>query len=501
MRRRLALLSTIAVTVAGAAAPQAGSTSTAASQALDRVERLLSDGRVTDDATPAFRDLALALPQLRPAERSRAQAVLARPSYTATPRSLCMNVCVHWVDSTADAPPLRDGNGNRIPDWVDTTMAVMEEIWAKQIVQFGFRPPKSDLAIRSHGPDGRLDVYLQDIANEVLGYCVPEVPSGYSYYDVPGYCVLDDDYSLAQLGAPGLGGRKELEMTAAHEFFHAVQFAYDFAEDGWLLEGTATWMEDEMYDRVNEPYSRFPYSPLLHPEVPVDFFSREQPFQYGSWVFWRFLEELFSPENGPRDPTVIRRVWELADGSPGAPDLYSLQAADALAREKRSSLRSAFVAFGIVNFVPQAFYSEGREWPKSPAARSFAVTAAKRDSGRQRLVLDHLTHRHIVFTPGAGVRGSSRLTITVDLPSINRGSEASAMVFRRGAPIRVERMRLTPSGNGTVTVPFGRGAIQRIVLVLTNASERYTCGLRTVFSCSGRPLDDDQPFLFRAQLR
>ena len=41
-------------------------------------------------------------------------------------------------------------------------------------------------------------------------------------------------------------------MTAAHEFFHAVQFAYDAADDQWFMESTATWMEDEIYDDVND---------------------------------------------------------------------------------------------------------------------------------------------------------------------------------------------------------------------------------------------------------
>ena len=65
---------------------------------------------------------------------------------------------------------------------------------------------------------------------------------GYRYRDYSAYVVVDDDFSTAQLGASGgLGG---LRATAAHEFFHAVQYAYDSSEDAWLTEGTAVWMED-----------------------------------------------------------------------------------------------------------------------------------------------------------------------------------------------------------------------------------------------------------------
>ena len=41
-------------------------------------------------------------------------------------------------------------------------------------------------------------------------------------------------------------------MTAAHEFFHAIQAAYDWGEDWWLTEGTAAWIKDEVYDDLNE---------------------------------------------------------------------------------------------------------------------------------------------------------------------------------------------------------------------------------------------------------
>lgn len=427
-------------------------------------------------------------------------AEAARPAYSAPTRNFCVNVCVHWVESTRDAPPLRDADGNRVPDWVDTTVGVMQHIWQKEVVEFGFRPPKSDLELLDHGPDGRLDVYLRDIADEVLGYCVPEIPRGYiDRYDVPGYCVLDDDYSLAQLGPPTLGGRRELELTAAHEFFHAIQFGYDFAEDGWLMEGTATWVEDAVYDAENEPYGRFPYSPLLHPEVPIDTFSGSQPFQYGSWVFWRFLEEFFAPTRGQPAPSVIRRILELAAGGPGDPDLYSLEAVEAVARERGSSLRTAFARFGAVNAVPRSFYREGAGWPSSPAAKAFVLSSDKAATGGQ-LVLDHMTNGHVVFRPGAGVGAASRIELTLDLPAVARGAEATVVIVPRRGAARLQTVRLDAVGNGSTRVAFGLGAVSRVVLVLTNASARYTCGARTDFACGGRPLDDNQRYRFSARM-
>ena len=60
---------------------------------------------------------------------------------------------------------------------------------------------------------------------------------------------------------------QNLKVTLAHEFFHAVQFAYDIGEDTWLMEGTATWMEDQVYDgNQRQP----PVPPEQPAEVPLD---------------------------------------------------------------------------------------------------------------------------------------------------------------------------------------------------------------------------------------
>ena len=77
-----------------------------------------------------------------------------------------------------------------------------------------------------------------------------------------GYCVLDNDFAEAQYGAPPM---HSLRVTAAHEFFHAVQFAYDYGEDPWLMEATATWMEERVADDVNDNRQYLPYGQVGAP--------------------------------------------------------------------------------------------------------------------------------------------------------------------------------------------------------------------------------------------
>jgi hypothetical protein len=479
--------------------------------ALRRAEAVFhgSPFRPAADASLALRDLSLVADRLPPAARVRANALLARPDdpaavggdvhYTVPSTTFCtVHFCVHYVTSTKDAPPPRDANGNGVPDWVETTAGVLEFLWQKEVVDYGFRPPPNDLALADHGPDARFDVYLADIVDQgVLGFCAPERPPNYQFWNVPGYCVLDNDYSPAQIGAPGLGGLLELELTAVHEFFHAIQFGYDYADDTWLLEGTATWIEDSVYDEVNEPYTRFPYSPLRQPQVPIDSVSATTPYQYGSWVFWRFLEERLA---GPShvDPSVIRRVWELADGSPGAPNLYSIEAVRAVLAEHGIAFPSAWLQFATANFLPATFYREGKTWPSAPLSRTTTVSGSRAVAGA--FALDHLSTRYVGFVPGRRTGTHARLTISLRLPATVRGSAAAAILQRRSGPAVSREIPLSPSGRGRTTLPFGRGSVSRVVLVLANVSTRYRCGAVRPYSCRGQPLDDGLAYRYTARL-
>ena len=84
---------------------------------------------------------------------------------------------------------------------------------------------------------------------------------------------------------------ENLQVTAAHELFHAVQFAYDYYEDGWFMEATATWAEDELFDDVNDNVQYLRRSPITLPGRPMDKFEDDGVFHYGVWIFFRYLTE------------------------------------------------------------------------------------------------------------------------------------------------------------------------------------------------------------------
>lgn len=467
---------------------------------------LPSDPRL---ATLVLRDLAIRIHQLSGAERKRGLAILARPDagvgadpdgYSVPSEVTCsINVCLHWVESSLDAPPLEDVDLSGFPDWVETTAGVLEDVWQGEVVEHGYRPPKSDLTSTSHGPDGRLDVYLADVGDDGLfGYCTtddPDLLDGiYPPYDGSAYCVLDNDFSVAQFGtrSSGLVG---LRVTAAHEFFHAIQFSFDALEDLWFMESTAMWMEDEVFDNVNNNRLYLRTSSMVQGDVPIDY--GRGFFIYGNWIFIRFLTEYFG-SRAAGDPSVVRDAWELADGSLAGPDYYSMQALAQVARERRSDLSWAFADFGAFNLAPKRFYDEGSAYRTPRSDKSFGMTAAKSDTGWSTVRTDHMTNRYISFRPGRGIGSTAKLALGVDAPPARTGPQATAVTIFRSGAVRFFPFRLNAHGDAVRRVPFGRGSVRHVVLVLTNASTRFRCWLGSIFSCQGRPRDDNQKYFFRA---
>lgn len=462
------------------------------------------------EATLVLRDLVAKYGELSPAERITADSLLARPTdgasdpfqdgfgVTEAPPACGTNACFHYVTSTSDAPAPADSDLNGVPDWVDSAAAAFDVVWAKEVTKYGYRPPKSDITSASHGPDGRIDVYLADVgADGLYGYCATDDPNAfdpnYVYFDASAFCVVDNDMSPSQFQG-GATGVPALQVTLAHEFFHAVQCAYDCFEDRWFSEGTAAWMEDEVFDGVNDNRQYLRASQLNQPFVPLDLSDLRYSYVYGAWIWFRFLSESF-------DPSIIKRTWEYADGSSAGQDQYSLRAIESAIADRDSRFRWTYADFGVWNDVPGFAYSEGGSYPVPPYERTHRITGGKSIQAG-RLVMDHLTQSYVGFFPRSGVSPTAKLLVAVDLPAYRSGSEASVVAISSNGRPKYFIIRLNSKGNGSVKVPFGKGKIDVVDLVITNASTRTTCWLddSLTYSCAGVPKDDRLKYLYGARL-
>jgi hypothetical protein len=465
---------------------------------------------VGGDLTMAMALLARQIDDLSVADRRLAERYLARPTdgtgdpddfgYApgAVERSHCgPGLCVTWVSSTRDAPPPADLDDDGVPDQVEVTRQVMESVWDRVVTRGGYKSPLRDRgAAHGEGPNSTFDVYLVDLGDVYYGYCATDPRAAQ-----PGqaYCVLDDDYATSQF--PRHTPTENLQVTAAHEFFHAVQFAYDVHEDWWFLEGTAAWIEDELYDGVDDNLQYLDQSQLRRPDVPLDFVGGSW-LPYGSWIFWRFLGERFPEESGTGLPTIMRRTWQEADASDGT---YSLKALEAVLDNRGTSFAQTYAEFVEANRHPgnkgHTHYEEGSSYRASPLLRTFRLTRRKPALGWRSVVLRQLTSRTVAFRPGEELLDKRwRIRVKVDAPPRQRGSFAQLTSYLRDGSIDTRVVRLDADGVGKRTASFSAPDVVRVELSLVNASTRYQCNKGTTASCSGLSRDSGRTTAFRAML-
>src|SRR5206468_2337700 len=104
------------------------------------------------------------------------------------------------------------------------------------------------------------------------------------------------------------------------EYNHVLQFGYDFAQDTWMFEATAVWMEDRVYNDVNDylqymaPWAQLSFLPITQ----FDANDQTDPYNikvYGDSVLNRWIDSPYglvnvAPTNAPR----IRLVFHTARG-------------------------------------------------------------------------------------------------------------------------------------------------------------------------------------------
>lgn len=472
-----------------------------ASDVLAEVQALLGGDQDGRSLTIALRDLAMLKDLLPPAKRERAEQILARPGDSDDPyidvrlplASCSATICVHYRESGQHAPAGSDGDPATVPDYINRVRNTLQNV-NDAYVDAGYRRPKPDGDIG--GETDKVDVYIGNIGVQGLyGYCTsddphdPQDPSDPQYgdYSFWAYCTLDNDYSSNEF--PTNTPLENMRVTAAHEYYHAVQYAYDAWEDGWILESTATWAEDELFDNVNDNRQYLRDSPLTKPARSMDKFGGL--FHYGTWIWWRYLTEKYDAETGAL-PNLVLDVWEKLDGSPGGPDLYSTQGLARVLGERGTTLKRQFQLFSAANRHPGGVYDEGGARAYSPVApyKSVPVSPSAPNPALVAVRRDHLSSATVRFTPRQTDQRDWRLRLALDLPPTRRGSAAVVLVYKKGGGVTTTPLRLSTTGAARKTVPFNTGAVRKVEVVLVNASSRFDCWHGTAISCQGTALDD-----------
>jgi len=468
-----------------------------------RAHRPVGDG-VDTDITMTLRDLYLARPELTGSDRRDANEMLSRgrvsygdadPVTLSTPLTKCSaNFCVHYRPRPGSVPVSESATAAQ----VDTTLRVLENVRAFETGTLGYRKPLSDAPAvpTTDNPDGRFDVFLGDIAREGLyGYCSPdgaEPDNGDGR--ARAFCVLDNDYARSQYGIEPLNA---LRVTAAHEFFHAIQFAYDVNEDLWFMEGTATWVEDEAFDYINDNYQFLPDSPIRQPRRALDYSVDLAP--YGSFLFFKYAAERL----GTR--TVVRRFWEYADAPTNR---YSLQAIRAVMAARGTSWPILFTVFAGWNTLPARSYSERGGYPTPVLTMNKTLTNRASSTGWKAVNLPHLSSSTIRVVPHRSLSKRKRILIQVDGPNTSHGTTAMIQRRYRNGTVTHAMIPLNSYGNAQLLSGFNRTSISSMYVVVSNTSTQMSnCGRVTTYggprySCYGHgTYDSAQTFKVRATLR
>ena len=505
-------LRTISILIASlvAAAPAAADAPVRASSAGDRSEaretlreaRALLDGRGVEtgkELTPVLAELATHLKALPEDERREARRIMARPTVgqaqvgedayasNTTEHRLCTaHFCVHWVTSPdpsdPDVPPLESTDGDSIPDFVQTMSQVFENVFAVENVAMNWREPTPDGA--RGGDFNKVDVYLKQLGDQgIFGYATPD--PGQTANSQAAYLVMDDDFTPAEYPRYS-NPLPPMQVTAAHEYNHVLQFGYDVLQDAWMFESTAVWMEDKVYDDINDYVSYLgPWSQLT--QVPLTAFNPgdlTDPLNvkvYGDAVWSRWIDEHYGQD-------TIRAAWEksLSTSPPSfAPDAY-----DAALLQSATTFFDAFTRFAADTAEWRSAagaFEEGTTWPDiQRASRTTLAPDGRGVEGR----LDHASFALLNVAPTA----DERIKLIGSLPRGTRG--AFALVGREGdettgAPV-VEMKRLATGGQTSVEL-LNPARFARITAVLINAD--MTQSGFSQFSGDWQFARDNQPVL------
>lgn len=426
--------------------------------------------RAGREVTPLLLGADRARSGLSDAQRLELDRYLARPvddptdggyceNWTALPVSTLVtgsgNFKVHWISSTVDAPASTDTTpANGIPDYVERVATVLEEVYTTEVSTLGWNsPPIDDVA----NPES--DVYICQLRdNNVYGYVAPEATVDRS---ATSYMVLDNDFaSYSSLPDDAL------KVTAAHEFHHMIQYGYDYLQDLWMLESTATWIEDQVYNSIDDYLNYLPnWADNPHSPLTKSGLSRE----YGSAVWNHWLSDV-----EPLAADVVRRAWEKSDlaentvaGGGFAPAAYSDAIDD---NSNGASFSESFGRFALALAewkleVPLRF-PDGANYPEVTRAGAMAIGQTA------TLPVDHTAFKLVdVAVPSTGpirFRAASN-DITTPL-----ASSLAALVARKPSGEVTSVMAVVPSsGYATVTLP-GANQFARITAVIVNRDVAQT---------------------------
>jgi hypothetical protein len=292
----------------------------------------------------------------------------------------------HYTTTGSNAVSTADTNSNSIPDYIEQMSAELNYVVAVELTMNSFTEPPSDdwySANNDNGGSGAYDVYVRNAGGGVYGYVQPEYyannntgnnehSSGVNEVNAfTSYMVMRHNYN----GFPNTE-LEAIQVTAAHEYFHAVQFGYDGWEESWVMEATAVQLEEMVHDDINDCYQYMP-SWFNSPQQALNLDSDSR--WYGSFIFFEYVNSHLSDE-------AIRTFWEQSITHDSYYGEYSIQTLDEAFDDLGSSFAEMLNGMSVANRVMSSSsaaspwdYEEAASYSSTPSTFSTVSYSAGTD--------------------------------------------------------------------------------------------------------------------------
>lgn len=280
-------------------------------------------------------------------QRSLATGYLTRSAFDAVYLSPESNFSIHYDIFGNEAVPDEDIDINGIPDYVERLGLYADSTYRHFHNTLEYYPPPKE-------NEDPYDIYLVKIG--AYGATVSEIPGDSSWTDYTSHIEIHCDFEGPYFGPNDdpegrvIGDQK---VTIAHEYFHAIQFAYDYDYDNlWWMECTSTYFEDVLFPEVNDNYnylgSFFNY--------PDTFLNAPTYHVYSTFIWASFLVEKFGIDL-LKSSFEYLRYYDALPSVDSALDLHG------------QKVKTVFQEFALWNYFTSdkadpAYHADGAYYPQ-----------------------------------------------------------------------------------------------------------------------------------------
>jgi len=219
-------------------------------------------------------------------------------------------------------------------EYVSLMGTIFEEVWTFFSDSLGYEAPLQD----PNASHELYEIYIENLPSYYFGVTYTST-AGVAAPSCASYIKMRNSYSGSQFSDHT--EEENIKVTAVHEFFHSIQFSYNCYERFWMMEASAVWVEDELYDDINDLYRYMP-SWFSNPDKPID---NETSHMYGSFIFFQYLDEHLG------GPSTIRKCWEASRENYSPIHDISFNAIDEALEDKNSSFEDAYHRMRIANRI------------------------------------------------------------------------------------------------------------------------------------------------------